>query len=334
MPALQAEIDWSDPEQPRSTRYGDVYASRAGALAQARAVFLQGNGLPERWRGRRRFTVLEIGFGLGNNFLATWDAWRTDAARSERLFFLSLDAHPVAPADLARAHAHSPLAGLAQQLQQQWPPRSPGWQRLDFDGGRVQLLLAFGDILDVLPQWQAEVDAFFLDGFAPRLNPAMWSAQALAPLARLAAPGARAATWSVATELHAALRAAGFVPQKTEGFADKREMTVARFAPAHRAHQPAGLAPLAAQASQAVVLGAGLAGAACARALHEAGLAVQVFEAETPAAQASGNPAACSTPPCTPTTARTRAGAARPRCAAAPGCSATRRPGCRTACCA
>ncbi|MBN8506462.1 MAG: tRNA (5-methylaminomethyl-2-thiouridine)(34)-methyltransferase MnmD, partial [Burkholderiales bacterium] len=289
---MQDPIDWSDPLHPRSTRYGDLFASRAGALAQAEAVFLRGNGLPERWQRRPRFTVLETGFGLGNNFLATFDAWRRDPQRCERLFFLSLDAHPVSPEDLARAHAHSPLAPWAQALQAQWPPRVPGWHRLDFEGGRVQLLLAFGDILEVLPQWQAEVDAFFLDGFAPRLNPAMWSERALAPLARLAGPGATAATWSVAADVHRALRAAGFAPAKQPGFGGKGQMTVAHFVPRHRPTPPVGLRPLAARAQEAVVLGAGLAGAACARALHQAGLSVRVFDAlHGPAQATSGNPA-------------------------------------------
>ena len=35
-----------------SPAYGDVYHSPAGALGQAEHVFLRGNGLPERWRGR------------------------------------------------------------------------------------------------------------------------------------------------------------------------------------------------------------------------------------------------------------------------------------------
>lgn len=289
---MQDSIDWSDPLHPRSTRYGDLFASRSGALGQAEQVFLRGNGLPERWRGRRHFTVLETGFGLGNNFLATLAAWRRDPQRSERLFFLSLDAHPVSPEDLQRAHAASPLRALADSLRAQWPPRVPGWHRLDFEGGRAQLLLAFGDILDVLPQWQAEVDAFFLDGFAPRLNPAMWSRQALAPLSRLAASGATASTWSVAGELHAALRAAGFEPTKQPGFGAKAQMTVARFVPPHRPPPPAGLRPLAERSSEAVVLGAGLAGAACARALQQAGLSVRVLEARSgPAQAASGNPA-------------------------------------------
>jgi tRNA 5-methylaminomethyl-2-thiouridine biosynthesis bifunctional protein len=289
---LASAIDWSDPQNPRSAQYGDVFASRAGALPQAQGVFLRGNGLPERWQGRDRFTILETGFGLGNNFLCTWDSWRQDPQRSKRLFFLSLDAHPASLEDLQRVHAHSPLAERAQDLLAQWPPRVAGWHTLSFDGGAVQLLLAFGDIADVLPQWSAEVDAFFLDGFSPKLNPAMWTQDALAPLGKLAAAGATAATWTAARSVHRALQAAGFVPQLVAGFGGKTHMTVAHFTPRHRASRPPGLLPVAPHAQEAVVLGAGLAGAACARALQSAGLAVQVWEAEAHAAnQASGNPA-------------------------------------------
>src|ERR1700722_20797535 len=60
-----------DPDGvPRSRRFGDVYFSREGGLAESRAVFLAGCGLPQRWAGRRRFVVAELGFGTGLNILA------------------------------------------------------------------------------------------------------------------------------------------------------------------------------------------------------------------------------------------------------------------------
>ena len=80
---------------PYSERYGDVYASRAGALGQAQQVFIGGTGLPERWRGREQFVVLETGFGLGTNFLATWQKWRDDGQRCQRLHFVSIERHPL-----------------------------------------------------------------------------------------------------------------------------------------------------------------------------------------------------------------------------------------------
>ena len=85
---------------PFSQEFADVYHSAASGPGQARHVFLHGNNLPERWRGKRVFTVLETGFGLGLNFLSTWSAWRADAARSQctgidlhmrRVWLLSID---------------------------------------------------------------------------------------------------------------------------------------------------------------------------------------------------------------------------------------------------
>lgn len=277
-------------EPPRAPDFDDLYHPRIGAAAQARHVFLHGNGLPARWAARRCFTILETGFGLGNNFLATWDAWRHDAARCERLFFVSVERHPPTRDDLARAHAASPWPALAAALQRAWPALVPNLHPIDFECGRVQLLLALGDVATLLPALHLAADAVFLDGFAPARNPAMWQPRLLKALARKAAPGATAATWSVARELHAGLTAAGFDVQRAGGIGGKREISVARWAPRF---VPRGPAPaLACACETAVVVGAGLGGAAAAQALARLGVAVTVFDRQSePAAETSGNPA-------------------------------------------
>lgn len=289
-PITPAQIDFSG-EVPAAPAFGDIYHPRAGALVQARHVFLNGNGLPERWRGRARFVVLETGFGLGNNFLATWQAWRDDAARCERLFFVSIERHPPVHADLVRAHAASPLPALAEQLQKAWPPLTANLHTLDFEGGRVQLLLAFGDVADWLPALRVQADAFFLDGFAPARNPQMWQARVIKALGRRAAPGATLATWSAAHALRDDLTSAGFAVRLAPGTGGKREITVARFAPRFA---PPPLADDAAvpEASSVAIVGAGLAGAAVAAACVRLGLQATVFERHAAAArEASGNPA-------------------------------------------
>ena len=287
-PIRPAQIDFGGTV-PQAPAFGDVYHPRVGALAQARHVFLQGNGLPERWRGRREFVVVETGFGLGNNFLATWDAWRADAQRSRRLVFVSVELHPPTREDLARAHAGSPLAALAGELQRAWPPLTPNLHAIDFDDTGVTLLLAFGDVATVLPALRVRADAFFLDGFAPARNPAMWQPRVLKALGRMAAPGATLATWSVARELREGLVAAGFEVQRADGIGGKRDITVARFAPRFaRRELPSAAVP---EATEAVVIGAGLAGASAAAALAQAGLAVTVLEQHAgPAQETSGNP--------------------------------------------
>ncbi|WP_347250350.1 MnmC family methyltransferase, partial [Zoogloea sp.] len=152
-PIQPAVLSLAPDGTPYSPVFDDVYHTSAGGLGQARHVFLEGNGLPERWRGRHRWVIIETGFGLGLNFLATWQAWRDDPARSNRLDFISIEKHPFQTADLARLHAAWPeLAALADELRQSWPALLPGIHRLHLDHGRVTLTLAFGDALEFLPQ--------------------------------------------------------------------------------------------------------------------------------------------------------------------------------------
>jgi len=290
-PIVPAEVDFDDPQAPRAPRFGDVYHARHGALAQARDVFLAGNALPGRWRGRRAFTILETGFGLGNNFLATWAAWRADPQRPPRLRFISIEKHPLRAADLRRALAASGEPGLAAALCDAWPPLTPDHHLLTFDAGAVELMLVFGDVSDALRGFVASVDAFFLDGFAPARNPQMWDANVFKALARLAAPGATAATWSAARPVRDGLALAGFEWERAPGSGGKRDITLARFAPRAPRRAPAARVGRDGPARVAVI-GGGLAGAACARALAAEGLEVLVLDAcDAPASGASGNPA-------------------------------------------
>lgn len=230
---IPARLAFNSDGTPCSGEFGDVYHPADGGAGQARHVFLAGNGLPERWRGRETFVILETGFGLGLNFLATWAEWRADPERCARLHFISVEKHPFTLHDLATLHSlHAEFAPLAAELQQFWPPLAPGFHRLHLDGRQIALTLLFGDALDCLSRLKASVDAFYLDGFAPERNPEMWGRPLLRAVARLAQPGATFATWTVASSVRQALAAAGFAAEKRPGFGRKREMLAGRYAPA------------------------------------------------------------------------------------------------------
>jgi tRNA 5-methylaminomethyl-2-thiouridine biosynthesis bifunctional protein len=273
---------------PRSPDYDDVYHSADGGPAQARHVFLGGSDLPQRWRGGQRFVVLETGFGLGLNFLCTWQAWRGDAQAPARLDFVSVEKHPLPRGQLAAAHARWPeLAALAAALQAGWPPPVPGFHRLHFEGGRLTLTLLFGDVEDVLARLSAAADAVYLDGYAPDRNPRMWSPALMRRLARLAAPGATLATWTVAGAVRQALAEAGFLVAKRPGYGRKREMLAAMLPATQtcRAHRPSP-----APAGHAIVIGAGIAGTAVAERLAARGWRIDLIERNAePAREASGN---------------------------------------------
>ena len=277
---------------PYSPAYGDVYHSAESGPGQARHVFLGGNELPARWAGARVFTILETGFGLGLNFLATWQAWRADPARPERLHFVAVEKHPFAREGLAALHARYPdFTALGSELQAAWPLLLPGLHRLHFDGGRVTLTLAFADVAHVLPKLRLAADAIYLDGFAPDRNPDMWTPGVMKALARLVRPGATAATYSTARAVRDALAGAGFAPEQRPGFGTKHHMLVARYAPS-RLPRSAAVTPPRWSERRAIVIGAGLAGAAVCERLAARGWAIELVERHPrPAAEASGMPA-------------------------------------------
>ena len=284
-----AELAFDSEGTPYSPAYGDVYHSADSGPGQARHVFVGGNDLPRRWAHARVFTILETGFGLGLNFLATWREWRADPARCERLHFVSIEKHPFERDALRTLHLrYGEFAPLAEQLQQAWPPLVAGVHRLQFEDERLTLTIAFGDVLDLMPRLRLHADAIYLDGFAPRCNPEMWSPQLMRRLARLARPGTTIATYSSAGMVRQGLEAAGFALEKCPGFGRKREMLRGSFAPRWPSRRPREHAPEP-TSRHAIVIGAGLAGAAISERLARRGWQIDLIERRAlPAAQTPG----------------------------------------------
>jgi tRNA 5-methylaminomethyl-2-thiouridine biosynthesis bifunctional protein len=292
IPIVPAVPAYDASGTPCSSEYGDVYHSADSGPGQARHVFLGGNDLPARWAGARVFTVVESGFGLGLNFLATWQAWRADPARPERLHFVSIEKHPFVREGLAELHARYPeFEPLATRLQAAWPLPLPGLHRLHFEEERVTLTLAFGDVGEILPKLKLAADAIYLDGFAPNRNPEMWATTVMKGLARLARPGATAATYTTARAVCDALAAAGFVSALRPGFGRKRSMLAARYCPS-RPPRHAPPTPPRWSERRAIIIGAGVAGAAIAERIARRGWAIEMIERHAePAMEASGMPA-------------------------------------------
>jgi tRNA 5-methylaminomethyl-2-thiouridine biosynthesis bifunctional protein len=310
-----AQIDWQTDGTPVSQQYGDVYFSSADGLAESRHVFLEGNHLAQRWQELPKdahFIIIESGFGTGLNFLAAWHLWRDTVGPTASLHYIAIEKHPLGVDELRRALSNwLELAPLADILLREYPDALPGMHQIQLDS-RVSLSLGFGDILDVLdaigdcdhPQLRSQLsidaDAWFLDGFAPAKNPAMWSPAVFAHIASLSKPGTSFATFTAAGEVKRGLQQVGFKVDKVRGFGRKRDML--RGSMASPATPPAarrGTSPAWHCASRpattdksAIVIGAGLAGCHTARALADSGWQVTILDqAPEHAAGASGNPA-------------------------------------------
>lgn len=292
----KATLDWdASGTAPRSVFFDDVYFSGDGP-AETAHVFLAGNGLPARFADALRLHIGELGFGTGLNFLVAWEVWaKAKKPAGAKLHFFSVEAFPFSVGDMARAHEAWPaLAERSKALREALPPPHPGFHQLALDDD-VTLTLFFGEALDGFSRAEGEIDAWFLDGFAPAKNPDMWSPELFTELARLSNPGATFSTFTVAGAVRRALEAAGFEWEKREGFGRKREMLAGRInAPPlaeKRAPWFAKQTHRMKPGARIAVIGAGVAGASLARALKGAGFNPSVYDAFGAASGASGNPA-------------------------------------------
>lgn len=286
------DLEWKDDGTPVDRRVGDVYYSVEDGLAETRAVFLSGCGLPAGWQSRQNFTVAELGFGTGLNFLATWQLWQESRDETGWLNFVSFEGFPLDREDIERALLPWPeLEPLAVQLCQRWPVRAKGVRQIVWPDERLTLTLHQGLIQETLPQAEFRADAWFLDGFSPAKNEAMWD-DALWPLiAARSAAGARAATFTVAGAVRRGLSSAGFEVTKMPGHGHKRERLEAKFGVDRFREQSKHNAP------RVAIIGAGIAGACLARALNDRGANVSVFDQSSACAQGtSGNPLALVMP--------------------------------------
>ena len=270
--------------------FNDSYFSRDDGLEEARQVFLEGCGLPEAWASEPVFTLAELGFGTGLNVLATWELWRKTRQPGQVLHFITTEAFLMASEHAAKAHAHWPeLADLSQQLLARWPVRAFGSQRIWFEADGFCLTILIGPALGSFQNMDFAANAWFLDGFAPSRNEDMWSADLFQEVARLSAPGARLASYSVAGAVRRGLEACGFEVARLPGFGSKRQRLEALWP-----GQP--LQPTA-RSLKALIIGGGIAGAALCYAFARRGLDVHLLDAD-PCGQtmASRNPAALIMP--------------------------------------
>ncbi len=268
-----ANLQWSDDGALRSLDFGDIYFQPGQGSEESYFVFPEQNRLPERFPSLsdENFSIAELGFGTGLNFLLTAKLWRKMAPSSARFTYIGIEKHPVSVAELKRIFSFWPeLQEHAEPLLEQYPPMIEGFHHLHFLNDRIHLMLLFGDVAETLPELQGKFDAWYLDGFAPAKNPGMWAENLFPLIAARTKPKGTLSTFSSAGNVRRGLQAAGFSVEKVNGFGAKREMTVAQF--------PGSAKPRRTGKNKAIVLGAGIAGASAAFALARKGYDVTVME--------------------------------------------------------
>ncbi|NLQ16579.1 bifunctional tRNA (5-methylaminomethyl-2-thiouridine)(34)-methyltransferase MnmD/FAD-dependent 5-carboxymethylaminomethyl-2-thiouridine(34) oxidoreductase MnmC [Marinomonas sp. M1K-6] len=297
------ELSWGEDGAPHSNLFDDVYFDKESGLEETRHVFLKNNQLSERWASlqKKTFVIAETGFGTGLNFLCAWQAFLTQAASDKQLHFISVEKYPLSKSMLTAALNMWPsLNHYSQPLIDAYPEVCHGFHHLELAQGRIQLSLWFGDAEDGFAALDADVDAWFLDGFAPSKNPQMWSDTLFKHIHRLSHQGTTFSTFTAAGIVRRGLKSVGFEVRKVKGFGQKREMTVGELnqpTPPLTERMSQGQSwfnlrsDSTAEVTKVLVVGAGLAGANTAYALAKQGIRVEVWEqGSVIAGGASGNP--------------------------------------------
>jgi len=293
-----ANLEWRDG-QPYNPEFDDVYFSIDNGIEETEHVFIHHNQLQKRFTEncKSSFVITETGFGSGLNFLITVKHWLELSHPEQILTFYSVENSPFSLEDLKLAQKSWPeLNYLAEPLQQQYCVASDGFHSFNLFAGRVKLVLMIGDVHEMLPQMQARVDAWFLDGFAPDCNPDMWSNSVFSHIKRLSQKGSTISTYTAAGFVKRALLAEGFDVKKVTGSGNKRHMLTAQLNNEvtfeHKVSQP-WYEPesLKITEKKVTIIGAGLAGICSAWVLVKRGFQVEIIEeAAEYASQASGNP--------------------------------------------
>lgn len=276
------------PARPLQLASPELLAAwRAEADTVVRAL----QPVPDCLHEQHSATVLDLHFGLGHAFFATWHAFARQRALGQgaaRLHYIAILPHPPQAEAL-----HADLT-YAQALRAAWPLPLPGTHRLLLDEGRLTLTLVWGALEEELARLEAPVDLFYLHADPSRFDPAAspWHAHACKRLARLAWTGARALVFGAAGQaaLVAAMRQVGFHGQARDG------ALALRYAPAwarpatHVARIDTPLRRDPVHERHALVIGAGLAGTAAAERLTARGWCIDLIDAGAQVAtRASGN---------------------------------------------
>lgn len=176
---------------------GECFKSQHSAALETNAVFIHPGIRENPWLGEAKpFRVLELGFGLGTNFL------------SLRQSELAVDFTSI-ERDLAGARfslEHFPAPELAEFVRQRT------FERKSF---RAQLMeVDFFVALEQLARAGARFHAIFFDPFSPKANPEAWTEKLFRGVAALMEPNARLVTYSVSRIAKDAAEAAGLVVEK------------------------------------------------------------------------------------------------------------------------
>lgn len=206
-----------------SDTYHQTYHSTHGAQTESQVVYLQNSGVEAALQQGNATAVLEVGFGLGLNFLLT----AACALKNKSPLTYTALEHDLISVDTFRALAYgeriSGAAALVDALAAALAHNKDGDLHLQFD--TVTLSILIGDARQAaLPE---QINAVYQDAFSPDANPELWTGDFLQRLCLTLRPGGTLTSYCVKGDVRRGLRDCGMTVQKLPGPPGKREVLLA-----------------------------------------------------------------------------------------------------------
>lgn len=275
--------------------YEDIYFSPKNGMEETNLVYLKGNDLEARMRKAERFVVAETGFGTGLNLLMLLKLWQSLGDEAPHLHYITTENAPLEPDVISKALSIFPeLIDLLPELIAILPPRWAGRHHRYIFGGKVSVDFLYGDALEMLTASSFKADAWFLDGFAPDRNPAMWQPALFKAIERCSTGDATLASFTAAKDVQMGLTEAGFdvTVQSGQPFKDSRITAKRNLKSQKHLNKNINNAD-----QRIVIIGTGVAGASVAAGLIRQGITPLVLgRGDGPHDGASGNMVAVQVP--------------------------------------
>lgn len=262
----------SDGESIASKDYEDRYFQVNG-FEESKEVYIDGNNLEERWESFSGscFTIGELGFGLGLNFLTMMHCW-LKKERSFNLDYIGIDKKILEKSNLIMLEEAFPnLKNEIKVLKECDIVGHNGFECISIPDLKIRLILITEDIQKAINDiCSSNIDAWFLDGFDPKKNPEMWEEDILKTVFDLSSCDSSFSSFTSVGRIRRALLENGFEVSKVSGFGTKRHRIIGKKFIENKKSN--GIKKIA-------ILGAGLSGSNLAFNLANANIEVDIYDA-------------------------------------------------------
>jgi tRNA 5-methylaminomethyl-2-thiouridine biosynthesis bifunctional protein len=264
----------SDGESIASKDYEDRYFQVNG-FEESKEVYIDGNNLEERWESFSGscFTIGELGFGLGLNFLTMMHCW-LKKERSFNLDYIGIDKKILEKSNLTLLEEAFPnLKNEIKVLKECDIVGHNGFECISIPDLKIRLVLITEDIQKAINDiCVSNIDAWFLDGFDPKKNPEMWEEDILKTVFDLSSCDSTFSSFTSVGRIRRALLENGFEVSKVSGFGTKRHRIIGKkFIENKKSNDIKKIA----------ILGAGLSGSNLAFNLANSNIEVDIYDALT-----------------------------------------------------